>query len=110
MYLIEDSSFSVQYRRLVTLRVDFQSVPDDVSRDARIRERGRAAALLLGAKSRKTATLLERRDQARTPAGRGGVAHRHMFGCYVFKGVRRDPLAKQFSTSFFSHFFFSLSF
>lgn len=79
--------FSVQHRRLVSLRVDFQSVPNDVPRDARIGERRWAAALFPGAESGKTAALLERRDQARTSASRGGVAHRHMFSGYASKGM-----------------------
>lgn len=32
--------FSVQYRRLVTLRIDFQGISDNVPRDARIGECG----------------------------------------------------------------------
>jgi len=78
--------FLVQHRWLVTLRIDFQSVSDDVPCNARIGERGRTAALLPGAESRKAATLFECWDQARTPASRGSMAHRYMFSCYAFEG------------------------
>jgi len=100
----------VQHRRLVTLRIDFQSIPDDVPCDARIGKCGWAAALLLSAESGKTTALLERRDQARTSASRGGVAHCHMFGCYAFKGLCHDACDDFCKVFLFSSYIFLISF
>ena len=84
----------MQHRRLVTLRADLQGLPDAVPRDARVRERGRAAALLPGAEPRQAAPLPQRRDAAGAAAHRGSLAYRRLLRRHASQGERSAALLR----------------